>query len=349
MLQVLRQYFQEQQYRVTPFGGGTAFVKPFPQEVAVVQLCGGEELAMGSRERLLAEREAFAKWLSQESGMPLPIRFLTIVVVPDEVSEYFRNLADETEGVWFVSERQKQLLVFENQSTRYFGLYEPLSEYIQQQDMKKQQRKELVDMMGMLQPVTVVLVLLNIAVYIAAFLHGDVYDAGYMFSIGGITWDSIFGEHQYYRLFTCMFLHYGMAHLAGNMLSLLCLGSMLEKRIGHLRFMLLYLLSGLFGAFASVAVDYYHYIALAQYSHSVSAGASGAIFGVIGGLIAVTIGQRRWKGKRSDFTEISLRSLLLMAFFSLFQGFTTAGVDNSAHLGGLIFGLVFAFLLAIKP
>lgn len=348
MLQALRHYFQQEQYQVFSYGGGMAYVKVLPEEIAVIQLCGSNELAMVNQARMNQEREHFRQQLQANNPIFVPIRFLTIVIVPDEVSDFFRNLAEQVEGLWFLSERQKRLYIFERQSTEYFDLYEPLMEYIEQQEPVKRERQEVAAALRNLQPVTVIFVFLNIVAYIAASFYGDVYDAGYMYSIGAITWDSIFIEHQFYRLLTCMFLHYGIEHLASNMLSLLCLGTMLEKRIGHSRFFLLYLLSGLCSGLTSVCVGYYHYSFLGEAVNTVSAGASGAIFGVIGGLVAVVIGQYKWKRKHADFMEIPLRSLLLMTFFSLFQGFTTAGVDNSAHVGGLVFGFLFAFLLAIK-
>ena len=77
--------------------------------------------------------------------------------------------------------------------------------------------------------------------------------------------------------------------------------------------------------------------------------ASGAIFGVIGGLIGVVLLKKRWAKNKADFIDISLRSILTMAFFSVFAGFSGGGVDNAAHVGGLLSGFVIALLLAIKP
>ena len=203
-------------------------------------------------------------------------------------------------------------------------------------------------MLTMLGPVTLVMVVLNIMVYCLAAFHGDVYDAGYMYSIGAITFDSIFIKGEYYRLFSSMFLHFGLSHLVNNMISLICLGTMLERRMGSVRYGILYLSSGLLAGLTSVSVEYYQVMHLGEQSYSVAAGASGAIFGVIGGLIAVVLKQKWQSSRGQSEPQISMRSILFMAFVSLYQGFTTMGVDNAAHVGGMIFGFLLSFLLACK-
>ena len=62
----------------------------------------------------------------------------------------------------------------------------------------------------------------------------------------------------------------------------------------------------------------------------------------------MVICQSKWQKRRPEFAAVSLRGVVIMTCCTLFEGFTITGVDNSAHVGGLIFGLIFAFLLAIK-
>lgn len=346
MLQTIHHFFEQQGYRPVAYTGGTAMVKSYEDSVAVVHICNEQTLAMSDVERILKAREEFRKGFHMAF---VPVRFLTIVVVKDAVSQFYRELNEQVEGMWFVSERQQCIYVYEGQSTDYYGIYDALTNYVEGNAMEFRRRAERKTVFANIQPVTLALVLINVLVFAVTAVGGDVYDADYMFSVGGITWRSIIISHEYYRLFTCMFLHYGVSHLASNMVSLLCLGTMLEKRIGHVRYACLYILSGLAAGLTSVGVDYIQAQRGAEWVVSVAAGASGAIFGVIGGLIAVVICQKRWRRYRSGFQEIPMQSLLLMTFFSLFQGFTTGGVDNAAHVGGMIFGIVLAFLLAIKP
>ena len=108
-----------------------------------------------------------------------------------------------------------------------------------------------------------------------------------------------------------------------NMVMLLVIGYSLEPEIGKIRFLLIYLGSGLMGNLVSAWFD------VSQGSYAVSAGASGAIFGIVGALLYVAI---RNHGR------------VLMAGLSLYYGFTAQGVDNAAHIGGLISGFLLAVL-----
>ena len=137
---------------------------------------------------------------------------------------------------------------------------------------------------------------------------------------------------EFYRLFTSMFLHFGIEHLLNNMLVLFVLGSRLERVVGKARFLLIYLAGGLLGNVISLAAD------LGKNSLTVSAGASGAVFAVMGAMIFVVI---RNKGHLED---LSMKQILIMAVFSLYFGLASTGVDNAAHLGGLLSGFLLAVL-----
>ena len=116
-----------------------------------------------------------------------------------------------------------------------------------------------------------------------------------------------------------------------NMVMLLVIGYSLEPEIGKIRFLFIYLGSGLMGNLVSAWFD------VSQGSYAVSAGASGAIFGIVGALLYVAIRNHGRVG------EISTRGLVLMAGLSLYYGFTAQGVDNAAHIGGLISGFYWRY------
>ena len=121
-----------------------------------------------------------------------------------------------------------------------------------------------------------------------------------------------------------------------NMITLAVIGWNLELEIGKFRFLLIYILSGLGGNLLSAFYD----IWTAEYA--VSAGASGAIFGVIGALLYIVM---RNKGRIRD---ISGKGILFMIVISLYYGITSGGVDNMAHIGGLVTGFVLSVLLYRK-
>ena len=183
---------------------------------------------------------------------------------------------------------------------------------------------------------TLLLILINVVVYLYVEIHGSSYDAEYMIKMGAVYEPYIVQRHEYYRLITHFFLHFGFDHLLNNMVILAAIGWNLEYEIGQLKFVILYLFSGLGGNLLSAYWD----IRVGDYA--VSAGASGAIFGVIGALLYVAI---RNRGRIGD---ISGKGLVFMIILSLYYGYSSGGVDNMAHIGGLIAGFLLSVLLYRK-
>lgn len=172
------------------------------------------------------------------------------------------------------------------------------------------------------------MVMINVCVFVIMEFLGDTQSAQFMAEHGAfyLPWVVEYGE--YYRLFTCMFLHFGIEHLFNNMLVLLFLGDTLEREVGKIRYLVIYIGGGLAGNVISAWHSY------RTQDFAVSAGASGAVFAVIGALLFVVAIH---KGRLEQITG---RRLFLMAALTLFQGFTSIGVDNWAHIGGLISGLI---------
>ena len=183
------------------------------------------------------------------------------------------------------------------------------------------------------EPVTAALILINILVFVAVELTGTSQDAWHVLNYGAAYTPYIVERGEVYRLFTSMFLHFGIEHLLNNMLVLFVLGSRLEQVIGKVRFLLIYLLGGISGNIISLLLE------LRLQEFAVSAGASGAVFAVMGAMIYVVIRNKGWLG------DLSMRQILVMAAFSLYFGFTSSGVDNAAHVGGLLAGFALSVLL----
>lgn len=140
---------------------------------------------------------------------------------------------------------------------------------------------------------------------------------------------------QWWRLLTCMFLHIGILHIALNMWCLWNLGEMAESLYGHTTFAAVYLVSGLGASVVSAAV----------HPATVSAGASGAIFGVAGALIAsLKLGKFSAPGAAVKGT---LSSVLTFAAYNLIFGAMNGHTDNAAHIGGLVTGIVLGALIAV--
>ena len=183
------------------------------------------------------------------------------------------------------------------------------------------------------EPATIILVVLNVLVFLAVEFTGFSQDTVHMLDWGAAYTPCIVEEGETYRIFTSMFLHFGIEHLINNMLVLFVLGSRLERVIGSLRFAVIYFLGGIAGNVVSLLYD------LKQGETAVSAGASGAVFAVMGGMILVVLCN---KGRLED---LSMRQILILAVFSLYFGFTSSGVDNAAHLGGFLAGFILAVIV----
>lgn len=183
------------------------------------------------------------------------------------------------------------------------------------------------------EPVTFILILINVLVFLVSDLTGYSQDVMHMLDLGAAYTPLITEGGEVYRLFTSMFLHFGIAHLLNNMLVLFVLGSRLERAAGKIRFLVIYLLGGVAGNVISLLLE------LDRGNYSVSAGASGAVFAVMGAMIYIVVRNRGW------LEDLSWRQIVVMALFSLYFGFASSGVDNAAHVGGLISGGILAVIL----
>ncbi len=176
-------------------------------------------------------------------------------------------------------------------------------------------------------------ILANIIVFAILEMIVSTLDTEYIIKSGAALAPLIVDYGQYFRLFTAMFLHFGIEHLFNNMLVLFFVGDILERTVGKIKFVIIYILSGLGASVVSCAYNYSRGDIVA------SAGASGAIFGVIGALFYVVLIN---KGRLEDITS---RRLGLLIIFSVYHGYSESGVDNMAHIGGIICGFILGIIL----
>lgn len=185
--------------------------------------------------------------------------------------------------------------------------------------------------------VNIILVALNVVIWCILEILGDTLDGAYIAQYGGLYPDFLIYGGEWYRLITAMFLHFGAQHLANNMIILAAAGGKLERAVGGLRYLIIYLGGGLVGNLLSL------YIMVRTGEYAVCAGASGAVFAMIGALVWVAICN---KGKISG---LNTKGLLFMIALCLYYGITTAGVDNYAHIGGVVGGFFLCILCYRKP
>ena len=154
-----------------------------------------------------------------------------------------------------------------------------------------------------------------------------------LYNIGELDAAAVLLRGEYGRIIYSMFLHAGIDHLFNNMVILFFLGAMIEKVTGHIQLLLIYLLSGIGANICSLLYKVMTMDSMA------SVGASGAIFGLDGVLLAWILLDRQ------AMPDVTPRRVLLMIVLSLYSGFTAHNIDNAAHVGGLLTGFAAGALL----
>ena len=173
-----------------------------------------------------------------------------------------------------------------------------------------------------------ILVAANVIVYLICTFTGNL-----LYNIGELDAAAVLLRGEYGRIIYSMFLHAGTDHLFNNMVILFFLGAMIEKVTGHIQLLLIYLLSGIGANICSLLYKVMTMDSMA------SVGASGAIFGLDGVLLAWILFDRQ------AMPDVTPRRVLLMIVLSLYSGFTAHNIDNAAHVGGLLTGFTAGALL----
>jgi rhomboid protease GluP len=185
-------------------------------------------------------------------------------------------------------------------------------------------------------PVTVGLVALNALVFLAALLVSVAASRPIeaVLLAFGTNYGPFTSDGEWWRLITSLFLHFGVIHLLFNMWALASFGPLVERLYGSVNYLLIYLIAGVTGSLMSIS-----------WRPDVnSAGASGAIFGILGALLAA---QMRAGETFPSSVVRPLRNLtLVFTGYALFVGFTSKGIDNAAHLGGLTSGFLIGLVMA---
>ena len=288
-------------------------------------------------------------------GFPVyHVEMLTLLIGGD--SEVERKLCAECRNVWVYQPQSGRLLIYENQPGDFFGLRGALEQgagtggagemsrqgtgvggwaetswqgtgaaYASAQNTAKNR-------LGILwkniraEYVTIALVVVNVITYLVLEWLGDTTNGFFMAEHGAMYPDFIRINHEWWRIITAGFLHFGAVHLVNNMVILYCMGSRLERVTGHLKYFLIYLVSLIGAGLLSYGMM------LRTGDYAVSAGASGAIFGVIGGFLWIVILHR------GRFEQITTRGIMMMIGLTIYYGFSSAGIDNWGHIGGLLAG-----------
>lgn len=191
--------------------------------------------------------------------------------------------------------------------------------------------REKMEKWNRLPYISTALVLINVAVYLL-----DLFMGGQLYSAGRLNVFLVVAGGEYGRLLWSMFLHGGINHLFNNMLILFFLGAMIENEVGHIKYAFIYLLSGIGGNILSMLSRILENDWLTS-----SIGASGAVFGLDGVLLAMVLFSNR------RMLNVTPARVVIMIFLSLYSGFTGGNIDNAAHIGGLLTGFLLGTVVCI--
>ena len=235
---------------------------------------------------------------------------------------------------WMIDMDNNRLIIYEDQTADFYGWRGILEEFLLAEDMRGNDQNGNDAAYGGLSGrgdwkwrkdlpwVTICLVAVNIIIFLICTITGDL-----LYNVGMLYFPQIVEDQAYYEIITSMFLHVDARHLFNNMIVLFFLGKIVEQKLGHVPYTVLYFLSGIAGDLLSIGC------AMIIEREHVSLGASGAVFGVEGAfLVLASLGRCGTKSTQ----------VILAILFSLYCGFTSVGVDNAAHVGGTLMGFALA-------
>lgn len=276
---------------------------------------------------------------------------MVICVTGEEEKQYeeslvARQLCSDNPFCWVFDEKQELPIIYENQVEDFYGLkaiLEKVGTYEEAETLKNEKSddsgltsqkgasfSEIVKNIKNLPKVTTALVLINVCVFIICTLTGTL-----LYNIGGSGLKLVESPIDLYRIITSLFLHMDMAHLFSNMVLLFFLGDVVEREFGSLVFACIFFFSGIWGCISTFIEE------IVTNNNIVVVGASGAVFGVLGGLFALVL------FKRINSKTMPAGRVFVVIVFSIYGGFTQANVANMAHLGGLIAGFLFGVVYCL--
>ncbi|RKI85596.1 rhomboid family intramembrane serine protease [bacterium 1xD42-87] len=256
------------------------------------------------------------------------VHVMTLVLSED--TEKARRLCGGDSFCWVIDSREYRLLIHETQAADFYGWKDILEEYLfslAREDLKGKRANgepKRKTEWRVLPWVSIVLVAMNVIVFLICTFTGDL-----LYNKGAFNVTALW-QGEWYRLFTSMFLHWNVEHLFSNMIVLYYVGTIVERRLGAFPYAALYVLSGLAGNIFSMGYE------LLTGAYGSSAGASGAVFGVEGALLFLVMAHR---GKLETMTAGRVAFAIAV---SLYCGFTSPGVNNAAHVGGVLMGFAAA-------
>lgn len=181
-------------------------------------------------------------------------------------------------------------------------------------------------------PVTTIILVINLVMAVLLIVTGG-FDTDNLVRFGALKPILVFERNEYYRIVIAMFLHGGFIHLLSNSFVLYYIGAYMERLVGPKKYLLIYMISGIISSL---------FVLFFAEELSVTIGASGAIFGVMGGLLVLTFLRKEW------FSDHAIRTIRQLIIINVVITFLLPTISIPGHMGGLIAGILLGYLIAPK-
>ena len=269
------------------------------------------------------------------------IHILSLILADD--LDKAKALGAEDAFCWFIDKQSLELIIDEDKQPDFYGMRALIEDFLVKWKENPEQLNELRDekptVLTKRQKVVAYfkkapLITLGIVILNFLLCFGCIFNPSFFYGNGSISLAFV-KEGEWYRLLTSIFLHGSLDHFFSNMLLLYFMGDILERKVGWVRFLFVYLISGVMGNLVSCLHEYI------LGSYFVSFGASGAVFGIIGMLFYMVI-------RRREDVRISIPAMIFMVAYCIYSSFVGEHINVAAHLGGLLGGIVLMFVLGLR-
>lgn len=243
---------------------------------------------------------------------------------------------------WMIDTAENRLIIHESQVSDFYGWKRILEDYLYELTRRPEESTAKQAQTGLaahkwdrqwitrLPLVNIILVAVNVIVFLICTFTDDL-----LYNEGALSVMYIVKDRAYYRIIASMFLHWDIQHLFSNMIVLYYVGEIVERKIGHLSYVVVYFLAGIAGNIFSMGYE------LLSEEYLWSAGASGAVFGIEGALLFLAILHR------GRLESVTAGRVAFAVAFSLYCGFTSTNVNNAAHVGGVLMGFAAAAVVCL--
>ena len=269
--------------------------------------------------------------------------FLIILCVDQNSPDYLeqitvaKQVCSDNSFAWIYDESADDLIVPEGQAEEFYGLRRLLEDKSIQPPVRTADTENAVSeekfvtslfkFLKNMPRATAAIVVINLLVFIICTFTGEL-----LYNKGAVGLALVQSPTGWYRVITSMFLHANLSHIFNNMLLLYFAGDITEKAMGKGQFTVMYFFSGIWGCLLTFVSE------IVSGNSIVVIGASGAVFGVLGALLALVM-YRRVRG-----VTLQVPRIMLVLVLSIYSGFRETNVANWAHIGGLVAGFIYGII-----